>query len=213
MEGSAVRPTSRPANIGRRMCRIGPRTAFATGRRSPAASRCLPMPPVLRVAIVDQLVDIGRLEELKEVMLTPDVLRIGALITPCRYRGRKTYPDVTNGFDAASCRRDLLSRHSPPTGTIGGSVALRRPGRGLAWLSDGRSAPWVRIAGPLRRAVPSRWRTSSRGNMQPRLPLGEIVLGFEGAAAACVALGDFAKSGPPRAAPLPNSIAVAGDVR
>ena len=79
----------------------------------------------LRVAIVDQLVDIGRLEELKEVTLTPDVLRIGALITHAAIEDGNI-PDVTNGLMrrvAGGISYRAIRHH----GTIGGSVALADP--------------------------------------------------------------------------------------
>jgi carbon-monoxide dehydrogenase medium subunit len=79
----------------------------------------------LRVAIVDRLVDIGRLEELKEVTLTPDVLRIGALITHAAIEDGNI-PDVTNGLMrrvAGGISYRAIRHH----GTIGGSVALADP--------------------------------------------------------------------------------------
>jgi aerobic carbon-monoxide dehydrogenase medium subunit len=79
----------------------------------------------LRVAIVDQLVDIGRLDELKEISLTADSLRIGALTTHAAVEDRQL-PDVTNGLMpriAAGISYRAIRHH----GTIGGSVALADP--------------------------------------------------------------------------------------
>src|SRR5258708_38374205 len=85
-----VRPATLDAACAA-LAEVGVATAAIAGGQA-----LLPMLS-LRVAIVDQLVDIGRLEELTEVMLTPDVRRIGALITHAAIEDG-TLPDVTNGL-------------------------------------------------------------------------------------------------------------------
>jgi aerobic carbon-monoxide dehydrogenase medium subunit len=79
----------------------------------------------LRVAIVDLLVDIGRLDELKEITLTPDSLRIGALTTHAAIEDCKP-PDVTNGL-MQRVAAGISYRAIRHYGTIGGSVALADP--------------------------------------------------------------------------------------
>jgi len=129
----------------------------------------------LRVAIVDQLVDIGRLEELKEVTLTPDVLRIGALITHAAIEDGNI-PDVTNGLMrrvAGGISYRAIRHH----GTIGGSVALADPAADWPGCLMALGAT-VRIAGrSSERSEPV--ADFIKGQYATSLALGEIVLGFE----------------------------------
>jgi aerobic carbon-monoxide dehydrogenase medium subunit len=113
----------------------------------------------LRVAIVDQLVDIGRLDELKEIFLTPDGLRIGALTTHAMIEDRKL-PDVTNGLMqriAAGISYRAIRHH----GTIGGSVALADP-----------AADWPACLMALGATVRIASRSGSRTE-----PVGEFIRG------------------------------------
>jgi aerobic carbon-monoxide dehydrogenase medium subunit len=129
----------------------------------------------LRVAIVDLLVDIARLDELKEVTLTPDTLRIGALITHAAIEDRKL-PDVTNGLMqrvAAGVSYRAIRHH----GTIGGSMALADPAADWPGCLMALGAT-VRIANrsgvriePVEQFI--------RGQYETSLARGEIVLGIE----------------------------------
>jgi aerobic carbon-monoxide dehydrogenase medium subunit len=129
----------------------------------------------LRVAIVDLLVDIARIDELKEITLTADTLRIGALTTHAAIEDRKL-PDVTNGLMqrvAAGISYRAIRHH----GTIGGSVALADPAADWPSCLMALGAT-VRIANrsgiriePIEQFV--------RGQYETSLARGEIVLGFE----------------------------------
>lgn len=125
----------------------------------------------LRVAILDQLVDIGHLDELKEITLTPDSLYIGALTTHAAIEDCKL-PDVTNGLMqrvAAGISYRAIRHH----GTIGGSVALADP-----------AADWpaclMALGATVQIANPSGGRTELvgefiRGAYETSLAPGEIV--------------------------------------
>jgi carbon-monoxide dehydrogenase medium subunit len=79
----------------------------------------------LRVVLVDRIVDISRLEELKAVHEGPQSLQIGALTTHAAIEDGKT-PDVHNGLMrlvAGQISYRAVRNH----GTIGGSVALADP--------------------------------------------------------------------------------------
>jgi carbon-monoxide dehydrogenase medium subunit len=129
----------------------------------------------LRVAIVDRLVDISRLEELKEVTVTPDALRIGALTTHAAIEDGKI-PDVTNGLMrrvAGGISYRAIRHH----GTIGGSVALADP-----------AADWpgclMALGAMIRIASASGERSEPvaefiKGQYATSLALGEIALGLD----------------------------------
>jgi carbon-monoxide dehydrogenase medium subunit len=79
----------------------------------------------LRVALVDLLVDISRLDDLKAVTKTPDSLWVGALTTHAAIEDGKV-PDIFNGLlrrVASQISYRAIRNH----GTIGGSVALADP--------------------------------------------------------------------------------------
>src|SRR5262249_25585358 len=79
----------------------------------------------LRVALPDLLVDLGGLQELKEVAATSDNIRIGALTTHAAIEDGKL-PDAFGGLlqkVAAKISYRAIRNH----GTIGGSVALADP--------------------------------------------------------------------------------------
>jgi carbon-monoxide dehydrogenase medium subunit len=79
----------------------------------------------LRVALVDLLVDISRLDDLKVVTETPDSLWLGALTTHAAIEDGKV-PDLFSGL----MRRvggQIAYRSVRNHGTLGGSVALADP--------------------------------------------------------------------------------------
>lgn len=129
----------------------------------------------LRVASVDLLVDISRLEDLKEVTQTKDALRIGALTTHATIEDGDI-PDVTNGLMqrvAAGISYRAIRHH----GTIGGSVALADP-----------AADWPGCLMALGASVRIASRSGERselvadfvqGQYATSLVPGEIVIGFE----------------------------------
>jgi carbon-monoxide dehydrogenase medium subunit len=129
----------------------------------------------LRAAIVDLVVDISRLDELKAVSVSPAGVYLGALTTHSAIEDDRM-PDLFNGLMrrvASNISYRAIRNH----GTIGGSVALADP-----------SADWppclaalganVRIAG--RDGVRSQTVTDFvRGAYSTSLECGEIIVGFE----------------------------------
>ena len=79
----------------------------------------------LRVAIVDLIVDIGRLDELKAVNDTPAALRLGALTTHAMIEDGKV-PDRYNGL-LRRIAGQISYRAVRNHGTVGGSLALADP--------------------------------------------------------------------------------------
>src|SRR6266436_2953815 len=79
----------------------------------------------LRVALPDLLVDIGRLQELKEVAATPSTIRIGALTTHAAIEDGKL-PEAFGGL-MQQVAGQISYRAVRNHGTIGGSVALADP--------------------------------------------------------------------------------------
>lgn len=79
----------------------------------------------LRVALPDLLVDLGRLEELKEVSATPASIRIGALTTHAAIEDGKL-PEAFGGLMRKVASK-ISYRAVRNHGTIGGSVALADP--------------------------------------------------------------------------------------
>ena len=79
----------------------------------------------LRVALPDLLVDLGALQELKEVAATPDTIRIGALTTHAAIEDGKL-PDGFSGL-MQKVASEISYRAVRNHGTIGGSVALADP--------------------------------------------------------------------------------------
>jgi carbon-monoxide dehydrogenase medium subunit len=129
----------------------------------------------LRVASVDLLVDISRLEELKAVAETPDAVEIGALTTHAAIEDGRI-PDPFNGLMrrvAAGISYRAVRNH----GTIGGSVALADPAADWPVCLMALGAE-VRIAGrdgarrePVAGFVVDAYSTT--------LAPGEVVLGFD----------------------------------
>ena len=101
--------------LGRR----GANTAAIAGGQS-----LLPMLN-LRVALIDLLVDISRLDDLKTVTETPDSVWLGALTTHAAIEDGKT-PDIFSGL-MRRVAGQISYRAVRNHGTIGGSVALADP--------------------------------------------------------------------------------------
>jgi carbon-monoxide dehydrogenase medium subunit len=79
----------------------------------------------LRVAIVDRLVDIGRLEALRRTVDGGDMISIGALTSHAEIEDGET-PDHFDGL-LRSVAKKISYRSVRHHGTIGGSVALADP--------------------------------------------------------------------------------------
>jgi aerobic carbon-monoxide dehydrogenase medium subunit len=129
----------------------------------------------LRVALPDLLVDIGRLQELKEVAATPSNIRIGALTTHAAIEDGKL-PEAFGGLMqkvASKISYRAIRNH----GTIGGSVALADPASDWTGCLMALGA-YVRISGlkgtrsqPISEFVLGQYSTS--------LASDEIILGFD----------------------------------
>ena len=129
----------------------------------------------LRVALPDLLVDIGRLQELKEVATTPSNIRIGALTTHAAIEDGKL-PEAFGGLMqkvASKISYRAIRNH----GTIGGSVALADPASDWTGCLMALGAH-VRISGlkgtrsqPISEFVLGQYSTS--------LTSDEIILGFD----------------------------------
>ena len=129
----------------------------------------------LRVALPDLLVDIGGLQELKEVGATPNTVRIGALTTHAAIEDGKL-PEAFGGLMqtvAAKISYRAVRNH----GTIGGSVALADPAADWPGCLMALGAQ-VRISGlkgsrsqPIGDFVQGQYATS--------LTSDEIILGFD----------------------------------
>jgi carbon-monoxide dehydrogenase medium subunit len=129
----------------------------------------------LRVAQIDLLVDLSRLEELKVVKETPESLHIGALTSHAAIEDGKI-PDCSNGL-MRHVARTISYRAVRNHGTIGGSIALADPAADWPGCLIALGAR-VRIAGrngtrtePVADFVQGLYSTS--------LTAGEIVLGFD----------------------------------
>jgi aerobic carbon-monoxide dehydrogenase medium subunit len=129
----------------------------------------------LRVALPDLLVDLGRLEELKEIAGTPSNVRIGALTTHAAIEDGKL-PEAFGGLMqkvASTISYRAVRNH----GTIGGSVALADPAADWPGCLMALGAR-VRISGlkgtrsqPVSDFVQGQYATS--------LASDEIILGFD----------------------------------
>ena len=134
--------------LGRR----GANTAAIAGGQS-----LLPMLN-LRVALIDLLVDISRLDDLKTVTETPDSVWLGALTTHAAIEDGKT-PDIFDGL-MRRVAGQISYRAVRNHGTIGGSVALADPAADWPCLLIALDAT-LRIVGPKRRARGDESPTSS----------------------------------------------------
>jgi carbon-monoxide dehydrogenase medium subunit len=129
----------------------------------------------LRVALPDLLVDIGRLEELKEIGATPTSIRIGALTTHAAIEDGKL-PDDFGGLMQKVASK-ISYRAVRNHGTIGGSVALADPAADWPGCLLALGAQ-VRIAG--RKGTRSQpIGEFVRGQYSTSLAADEIILGFD----------------------------------
>jgi aerobic carbon-monoxide dehydrogenase medium subunit len=113
----------------------------------------------LRIALPDLLVDLGRLEELKEIAATPTNIRIGALTTHAAIEDGRL-PEAFGGLMQKVASK-ISYRAVRNHGTIGGSMALADPAADWSGCLLALGAQ-VRIAG----------RKGTRSQ-----PIGEFVLG------------------------------------
>jgi carbon-monoxide dehydrogenase medium subunit len=113
-----VRPKS-VAEASVALARRGANTAAIAGGQS-----LVPMLG-LRVALIDLLVDISRLDDLKVVTRTPDSVWLGALTTHSTIEDGKV-PDVFSGL-MRRVASQISYRAVRNYGTLGGSVALADP--------------------------------------------------------------------------------------
>jgi aerobic carbon-monoxide dehydrogenase medium subunit len=129
----------------------------------------------LRVALPDLLVDIGRLQELKEVTATSTSIRIGALTTHAAIEDGKL-PEAFGGLMqkvASKISYRAIRNH----GTIGGSVALADPASdwpGCLMALDAH----VRISG-LKGTRSQSISEFVLGQYSTSLTCDEIILGFD----------------------------------
>jgi len=129
----------------------------------------------LRVALPDLLVDITRLEELKETYLTPSHLRVGALTTHADFEDG-IVPDPFSGL-MRKVASGISYRAVRNYGTIGGSVALADP-----------AADWpvclMALAADVRITARNGVRSQAindfiKGQYATSLAKDEIILGFD----------------------------------
>jgi carbon-monoxide dehydrogenase medium subunit len=129
----------------------------------------------LRVAIIDLLVDISRLAELKAVSETPAGLAIGALTSHAAIEDGKV-PDLFGGL-MRRVAGQISYRAVRNHGTIGGSVALADPAADWPGCLMALGAK-VRIAG--RNGVRSQAvEDFVQGQYATSLATDEIVVGFD----------------------------------
>ncbi|HEY7302152.1 MAG TPA: FAD binding domain-containing protein [Xanthobacteraceae bacterium] len=129
----------------------------------------------LRVALPEVVVDLGGLDELKEVSATADTVRIGALTTHATIEDGKL-PDAFGGMMQRVASK-ISYRAVRNYGTIGGSVALADP-----------AADWPGCLMALRAKVRISGNKGARselledfvhGQYATSLAPGEIILGFD----------------------------------
>ena len=151
--------------LGRR----GANTAAIAGGQS-----LLPMLN-LRVALIDLLVDISRLDDLKTVTETPDSVWLGALTTHSAIEDGKT-PDIFNGL-MRRIAGQISYRAVRNHGTIGGSVALADPAADWPCLLVALEAT-LRIVGRNGVRV-ERVADFIHDSYATTLTTGDIIMGFD----------------------------------
>src|SRR5262249_52825432 len=129
----------------------------------------------LRVALPDLLVDLGGLQELKEVAATPSSIRIGALTTHAAIEDGKL-PESFGGLLQKVASR-ISYRAVRNHGTIGGSIALADPAADWPGCLMALGAQ-VRISG-LKGRLSEPVGAFVRGQYSTSLLFDEIVLGFD----------------------------------
>lgn len=163
-----VRPKS-VAEASVALGRRGANTAAIAGGQS-----LLPMLS-LRVALIDLLVDLSRLDDLKLVTETPDSVWIGALTTHAAIEDGKT-PDIFGGL-MRRIAGQISYRAVRNHGTIGGSVALADPAADWPCCLIALDAT-VRIAG--RNGVRVEKVTEFvQDAYATTLTTGDIIMGFD----------------------------------
>jgi carbon-monoxide dehydrogenase medium subunit len=129
----------------------------------------------LRVAFIDLLVDISRLDDLKAVTRTPDSVWIGALTTHAAIEDGKV-PDIFGGL-MRRVARQISYRAIRNHGTIGGSVALADPAADWPCCLVALDAI-VRVVG--RNGVRVQAVADFiRGPYETSLTTGDIIMGFD----------------------------------
>jgi aerobic carbon-monoxide dehydrogenase medium subunit len=129
----------------------------------------------LRVALPDLLVDLGGLQELREVTATAGVIRIGALTTHAAIEDGKL-PDGFGGL-MQKVGSGISYRAIRNHGTIGGSMALADPAADWPGCLMALGAT-VRISG-LKGSRSEPVEDFVRGQYSTSLSPDEIILGFD----------------------------------
>ena len=129
----------------------------------------------LRVAPIDLLVDISRLDDLKAVAKTPDSVWIGALTTHAAIEDGKA-PDIFAGL-MRRVASQISYRAVRNHGTIGGSVALADPAADWPCCLIALDAT-LRIVGRNGVRV-QRVADFVRGPYETALTTGDIIMGFD----------------------------------
>ena len=163
-----IRPKS-VAEASVALGRRGANTAAIAGGQS-----LLPMLN-LRVAMIDLLVDISRLDDLKTVTETPDSLWIGALTTHSAIEDGKI-PDIFSGL-MRRIAGQISYRAVRNHGTIGGSVALADPAADWPCFLIALDAT-VRIVGRNGVRV-ERVAEFIQDSYATTLTTGDIIMGFD----------------------------------
>src|SRR3954467_6034373 len=129
----------------------------------------------LRVALIDLLVDISRLDDLKIVAETPDSLWLGALTTHAAIEDGKV-PDMFSGL-MRRVAGQISYRAVRNHGTIGGSVALADPAADWPCFLIALDAT-VRIVGRNGVRV-ERVAEFIQDSYATTLTTGDIIMGFD----------------------------------
>jgi carbon-monoxide dehydrogenase medium subunit len=163
-----IRPKS-VAEASVALARRGANTAAIAGGQS-----LVPMLN-LRVALIDLLVDISRLDDLKAVTETPDSVWLGALTTHAAIEDGKT-PDIFAGL-MRRIAGQISYRAVRNHGTIGGSVALADPAADWPCFLIALDAT-VRVVGRNGVRV-ERVAEFIHDSYATTLTTGDIILGFD----------------------------------
>jgi|KBSMisStandDraft_5_1062788.scaffolds.fasta_scaffold563267_2 carbon-monoxide dehydrogenase medium subunit len=129
----------------------------------------------LRVALIDLLVDISRLDDLKTVTETPDSVWLGALTTHAAIEDGKT-PDIFGGL-MRRIAGQISYRAVRNHGTLGGSVALADPAADWPCFLIALDAT-VRIVGRNGVRV-EKVAEFIRDSFTTTLTTGDIIMGFD----------------------------------
>ena len=129
----------------------------------------------LRVALIDILVDLSRLEDLKTVTETPDSVWLGALTTHAAIEDGKT-PDVFGGL-MRRVAGQISYRAVRNHGTVGGSVALADPAADWPCCLIALDAT-VRVVGRSGVSV-QRVTDFIHDSYATTLTTGDIIMGFD----------------------------------